>query len=73
MGLGYGLGGLEENHYTITLRNAQIGSIKQETTEDPSNPVFTHTAFEEAAPYYDKIKVTWEGTENEAMDTWSGR
>ncbi len=58
--------GNEEKHYTITLQNAQIVSIKQVTTETPFDPPFTHRAFEEVAFYYEQITVTWQATGHEA-------
>ena len=68
---GSGAAGMEVNHYTVRLTNANISDIKSIMLNNKNPDLMKFTEYEEVAFTYQKIEWTWVNGNIVASDSWT--
>ena len=63
--------GVEKQHYTVRLTNANIASIQFRMLNNKNPDLMKYTEYEEIAFTYEKIEWTWTEGGITAIDSWA--
>lgn len=64
---------VEEQYFTITLENALISGIQQESLNNRDSTLQNFPTMERVSFTYEKITQTWNPQPDEVMDTWTAQ